>query len=141
MIKNKVTFLKKADKRSKNPGSVNQQAHQPIHDREQEAAEANLTLVDEFLFPHAVYQISPTDMNVEGLQYGYKKLFNFLGLNQKPDMGITLVVAPQWMFMAHLAGPYHKEKFIQMVGSDKEGGVPIYHDGFAYSGILNIQTI
>ena len=48
--------------------------HIPIHEREQEAAEANLTLINEFMFPHAVYQISPADMNPEGLQYGYKKL-------------------------------------------------------------------
>ena len=139
MIKNKVTFLKKADKRSKNPGSVNQAAHLPVHDREQEAAEASLTLVDEFLFPHAVYQISPTDMNPEGLQYGYKKLCNFLGLAQKPDSGITLVIAPQWMFMATISGPYHREKFLNLEGREKEGGVPVYLDGFAYSGILNLQ--
>lgn len=75
MIKNKVTFLKKQDKRSKNPGSVNQTMHLPIHERETEAAEAGLTIVDEYHFPHAIYQISPTDMNPEGLQYGYKKLF------------------------------------------------------------------
>lgn len=55
MIKNKVTFLKKQDKRSKNPGSVNQAMHIPIHEREQEASEAGLTLIDEFSFPHAVY--------------------------------------------------------------------------------------
>ena len=80
-------------------------------------------------------------MNVEGLQYGYKKLYNFLDLKNKPDLGITLVIAPQWMFMATVAGPYHKEKFLPMHGNNKEGGVPIFHDGFAYSGILNIQTI
>jgi hypothetical protein len=39
MIKNKVTFLKKQEKRSKNPGSMNQALHVPIHHNEHEAAE------------------------------------------------------------------------------------------------------
>lgn len=29
--------------------------HVPIHEREKEAEEAGLTLIDEYLFPHAVY--------------------------------------------------------------------------------------
>jgi hypothetical protein len=67
MIKTKVTFLKKQDKRAKNPGSMNQVLHVPLHEREKEAEESGLTLIDEFTFPHAVYQISPSDMNPEGL--------------------------------------------------------------------------
>ena len=42
--------------------------------------------------------------------------------------------------MATIAHPYHKEKFLPIDGADREGGIPIYHDGFSYSGILNIQT-
>lgn len=100
MIKSKITFLKKQDKRSKNPGSMSSALHIPIHENEKEAEELGLTLVDEYRFPHAVFQITPSDMNPEGLQYGYKKLFNFLGLGNKPEVGLTLIVAPQWMFMA-----------------------------------------
>lgn len=33
-------------------------------------------------------------MNPEGLQYGYKKLYNFLNLVDTPNVGITLIVAP-----------------------------------------------
>lgn len=83
--------------------------HVPIHEDEKEAEEAGLTLVDEYTFPHAVFQISPADMNPEGLQYGYKKLYTFLGLNNKPETGMTLVIAPQWMFMATITQPYHRE--------------------------------
>jgi len=39
MIKNKITFLKKQEKRSKNPGSMSQQLHVPVHSTETEAAE------------------------------------------------------------------------------------------------------
>ena len=49
-------------------------------------------------------------MNPEGLQYGYKKLYSFLGLSQKPDVGICLLIAPQWMFMSTITQSYHREK-------------------------------
>ena len=55
MIKNKITFLKKQDKRSKNPGSMNVAIHVPVHENEKEAEEMGLTLVDEYTFPHAVF--------------------------------------------------------------------------------------
>jgi len=55
MIKSKITFLKKTDKRAKNPGSMNAVLHVPIHENEKEAEETGLTLVDEFLFPHAIF--------------------------------------------------------------------------------------
>lgn len=80
MIKSKITFLKKQDKRAKNPGSMAATLHVPVHEDEKEAEEVGLTLVDEYTFPHAVFQITPADMNPEGLQYGYKKLYTFLGL-------------------------------------------------------------
>ena len=86
MISNKMTFLKKNEKRMKNPsGSFGNKLHRPIHEREQEATDAGLYLVDEFVFPHAVYNLVPSDLNVEGLQYGYKKLFNFLNLKETPE--------------------------------------------------------
>ena len=55
MIKSKITFLKKQDKRSKNPGSMSAQLHVPVHENEKEAEEMGLTLVDEYTFPHAIF--------------------------------------------------------------------------------------
>ena len=62
-------------------------------------------------------------------------------MKEKPHLGVTLVIAPQWMFLATIANPYHREQHLGIEGKDLEGGVPVYLDGFAYSGILNIQTI
>mmetsp|Transcript_1986 Transcript_1986/g.3496 ORF Transcript_1986/g.3496 Transcript_1986/m.3496 type:complete len:99 (+) Transcript_1986:1693-1989(+) len=47
------------------------------------------------------------------------------------------------MFMAQITQPYHREPnpSIELEGAKQEGGIPVYHDGFAYGGILNIQTI
>jgi hypothetical protein len=38
-------------------------------------------MIDEFEFPHAIFQLS--DLTVDELQYGYKKLSGFLGLVNK----------------------------------------------------------
>jgi len=50
MISNKMTFLKKNEKRMKNKsaGGFQNKLHRPVQEREQEAAEAGLFLVDEF---------------------------------------------------------------------------------------------
>ena len=45
------------------------------------------------------------------------------------------------MFLASLEQPYHKENQLDIPGRDLEGGVAVYLDGYAYAGIINIQTI
>lgn len=46
------------------------------------------------------------------------------------DIGITVLVSPNWMFVATLTSPYTTNK-----------GLPLYPDGYAYAGILNIQVV
>lgn len=138
MIANKVNFLKKLDKKEKEYQAL----QQPVHDLEDDAQEAGLLLVDEFPFDHAVYQVNLGDLNADTLKYGYKKIYNFLQLARTPDAGLTLILTPQWMFVAPIYEPYHKERFLEDVpNTDLEGGVPVYLDGFSYAGILNIQPI
>jgi len=43
------------------------------------------------------------------------------------------------MFLSTIANPYHRECHLAISGKDLAGGVPVYLDGFAFSGILNIQ--
>jgi len=40
-----------------------------------------------------------------------------------------LIVTPKWMFLATLTRPYAEHR-----------GMPVYVDGYAYTGILNIQV-
>ncbi len=140
MISNKLTFLKKNEKRLKDQSRLGQHDHVPVHLNELDAAEEGLILIDEFEFPHAIYQVGPTEMNAEGLVYGYKKLFNFLKLKEKQHLGITLIVSPQWMFLGQIQQPYHREPQpdVDVEGKTQEGGIPVYHDGYAYSGIFNL---
>lgn len=98
-----------------------------------------LVLIDEFKFDHAIFQVGNGEFNTEGLQYGYKKLYNFLGLHKKVDAGLTVIATQRWMFMAVVHQPYHREQEIDLPESKQDGGVPVYLDGFAYSGILNLQ--
>jgi hypothetical protein len=65
-----------------------------------------------------------------------------LDLENQPASGITIVVAPEWMYVATVHQPYHYEKHLDTVkNKELENGVPVYLDGFAYAGILNIQGI
>jgi len=44
------------------------------------------------------------------------------------------------MFIAPIEAPYHREDMQPIPGANLEGGVPVFLDGFAYCGILNLQT-
>jgi hypothetical protein len=68
-------------------------------------------------------------------------MHQFLGLEQNLKLGLTLIVTPEWMFLATIANPYHLETNLQVPGHDKEQGTPMYLDGFAYCGLLNIQDM
>lgn len=85
------------------------QKHDAIHSRDSEAAEAGIVLLDEYQFPHAVYPINPSEMSIEGLKFAYSTIANFLGLKTKQDAGMTVIVAPQFMFVALMSQPYHME--------------------------------
>ena len=45
------------------------------------------------------------------------------------DVGLTILVTPKWMFVAPLTGHYTQYQ-----------GLPVYVDGYAYTGIMNIQV-
>mmetsp|Transcript_1986 Transcript_1986/g.3494 ORF Transcript_1986/g.3494 Transcript_1986/m.3494 type:complete len:134 (+) Transcript_1986:1288-1689(+) len=94
MISNKLTFLKKNHKRMQDQSKLGGSMHQPVHLNEQEAQDLGLTLIEEYDFPHAIYQIGSNEFNTEGLQFGYKKLWQFLNLREKANQGITCILTP-----------------------------------------------
>ena len=55
MISNKRTFNKKYGKQMRDPSKTNSKIHLPVQANDKEAEEAGLLLVDEYLFPHAIY--------------------------------------------------------------------------------------
>ena len=115
--------------------------------RDSEAAALGLVLLDEFKFPHAVFPISPSEMSIDGLKYAYGKIAGFLDLKVNQDAGLTVVVAPQFMFVSLIGQPYHTEgrpvllDFEYSEDCEATAEVALYLDGFAYSGIVNLQDI
>lgn len=75
---------------------------------------------------------------MDGITFSYKKLINFLDIASKPDLGLTLVISPNWMFMTTIVGPYHIDNSVNIPGAELESGLPVYLDGFAYCGIINL---
>lgn len=77
-----------------------------------------MVLIDEFKFPHCVFQLSANELNQDGLAYAYRKMYAFLGLQTKRDVGVTLICTPQWMFLAEIHQPYHYEDQLDIPGKD-----------------------
>jgi len=99
MISSKIRFLQKREKAIKKGYKLD--PHRPIHARDAEAQEAGLVLIDEFKFPHCVFQLGSGELNNDGLTYGYKRMFAFLELTEEQlALGLTIIVTPQWMFLA-----------------------------------------
>ena len=69
-----MTKLRKAEK----SGRVGEYVQRTINKLENQAREKDLMLIDEYLFPHAVYKIPPKDLTMEGLKFAYSKIFDFL---------------------------------------------------------------
>jgi hypothetical protein len=52
------------------------------------------------------------------------------------ESGITIIVTPNWMFVATLTGHYTKHS----IYAPDLREVPVYADPYAYCGILNVQV-
>jgi len=109
MISNKLNFIKKHDKSKKASNASNFKVHEPIHSRDYEAEEFGIVLIDEFRYPHCVFPLGNTEMNAEGLKYGYNKMANWLGLSKRNHIGVTMICTPKWMFLAPIEKAYHFE--------------------------------
>ena len=71
MIKNKLNFQKKKNRRLKDGKDVQSiKAHKNLHEREEEADEAGLVMLDEYPFEHAVHVLEDGELTIEGLKYG-----------------------------------------------------------------------
>ena len=69
-------------------------------------------------------------MKGDALLGQYRKCFTLLELDHHPEVGITIIVSPTWMFVATLTGPYTTYQ-----------GLPVYADGYSYLGLVNIQVV
>ena len=86
-------------------------------------------LISEFHFDHVCYEITESVLNETGLTYAYNKCRDFLRLKTRPDVGLTTIISPKWIFLGVLTQPYGKT----------EKGYPVYLDGFSFSGLVSLQ--
>jgi hypothetical protein len=56
MISNKLTFSKKYGKQMRDASKTNSKIHVPVQHNDKEAEEMGLVLIDEYMFPHAIYK-------------------------------------------------------------------------------------
>lgn len=134
LIAQKQKFVGKQQKKSRPYATLNK----PVHSREAEALDKGMILIDEFTFPHCVFMLASNEMNTDGCKYGFQKMCQFLKVDKNKNLGMTVILTPQWMFMALIEKPYHYETLMDITGAKAEKGVPVYLDGFAYNGVINI---
>ena len=60
----------------------------------------------------------------------YTRIGNFLRLNTRPNIGVTVVISPRWFFVAVLTQPY----------ATAPNGNPVYLDGLDFAGLVSLQT-
>jgi len=59
----------------------------------------------------------------------YSRCSMFLQLRNRPNVGVTVLLSPRWMFVTLLTQPY----------VTAPNGNPSYLDGFDFAGIVSLQ--
>ena len=83
--------------------------------------------LQEYQFQHCVVCLEDSEKG-EVLNDSFNRACEFLNLHR--DQGLSLLVSPKWLFLASLGQPYVWKK-----------SCPVYLDGFAYAGIVDIQVV
>lgn len=89
----------------------------------------NIFKLPEFDFPHYVC-ILEKDLTDNSLLTSYLKLAEELDLPNLPNLGITIILSKDWLFVSLLSKPYLK----------LENGLDLFIDPFSYAGMLNIHV-
>ena len=59
------------------------------------------------------------------------KCADFLKFKSRPDVGITVLISPKWMFVCPITQPYAHTSL----------GNPVYLDGLSFAGLVSLQII
>lgn len=88
----------------------------------------NIFRLAEYDFPHCVciLDTSPSD---NSLLTDYMKISEELKFESTKDVGLTIILHKDWMFVAPLIDPY----------MTMENGMDLFIDPFSYAGVMNIH--
>lgn len=88
-------------------------------------------MIPDYKFDHCVYMITESKISEEGLTFAFNKCRGFLRLKQRPDVGLTVLVSPKWMFVGILSNAY----------TTNSNDCPVFLDGFSFAGLVSLQTV
>lgn len=97
---------------------------------EAEAFSKGLFMISEYSFDHVCYELSESQVNEQGLQFAYNLCRDFLRLKTRPEVGLTVIVSPKWIFVGVMTQPY----------CFSAHGYPVYLDGFSFAGLVSLQN-
>ena len=133
-IQNQLRFNKKKESQGIKPQAT---VGKPLTTREEAeilAATQGLFLIPEFDFEHCIYQLNKENMTSDPtgqVTEVYRRCCDFLRLHTRPDVGVTVLISPRWVFVALLTQPYTHASL----------GMPVYLDGLAFAGLVSLQTV
>ena len=130
-ISNALSYLKKMDKK-KRLGAIEDDVGVTKTPREEMEAQANqsgLFMIPEYDFVHCICSLNAGDWADDGLQSVYMKCAEFLRFKSRPDVGMTVMIAPKWMFVCLVTQPY----------AHTSRGNPVYLDGLSFAGLVTLQ--
>ena len=100
---------------------------------EDAALSQGLFMIPEFQFDHVFFQLSRENLMHDPatmVSDVYRRCSDFLHLNTRPNIGVTVIVSPRWFFVGILTKPY----------ATAPNGNPSYLDGFDFTGLVSLQT-
>lgn len=129
LVENRLSWRKKMEKAG---FDVTETDSKPTDRQvmEAEAFKANLFMIPEYPFDHVCYSVSESQMTESGLQFAFNNCRDFLRLKARPELGFTVILTNEWIFVSVLTQPYAMSAH----------GYPVYLDGFAFAGLVSLQN-
>jgi len=87
-------------------------------------------MIPEYPYDHVCYSLSESQMTESGLQFAFNNCRDFLRLKTRPELGFTVILTNEWIFVSILTQPY----------TTSAHGYPVYLDGFAFAGLVSLQN-
>ena len=131
-IENKLAWKKKMEKQGKDVTSMQFEMEKPTQRdmMEVEAFQKGMFMVNEFSFDHVIYELSESQIGETGLQYSFNLCRDFLRLKTRPELGFTVIITNEWIFVGIITQPYCVSTH----------GFPVYLDGFSFAGLVSLQN-
>lgn len=83
--------------------------------------------ISEYSFNHVCMPLTIT--SPDSVLFAFNMCRDLLGLKTSPELGFTVIITNEWMFVSVLTQPY----------GESAHGYPVYLDGFSFAGLVSLQ--